>query len=85
MSLFFSFSSSLFFFFFIFFFIFVLFVFFLCLFSLSLSPCVSMCVVWCGTLKTPCVDSTRFPCVHSKRPRVAGIHGDVLNVHTEAC
>ena len=32
----------------------------------------------------PCVDSKASPCVRSKRPRGAGIHGDVLNVHTGA-
>ena len=68
--------------------------------AVCVSVCVSVCVVWCGTLKTPCVDSKRFPCVDSKRPRVCGqhahtcfnmcarvasIHGDVLNLHTEAC
>ena len=42
------------------------------------------CAVWCGTLKTPCVDSKTPPCVDSKRPRGASIHGDVLNLHTEA-
>ena len=69
-------------------------VFFLCLLSLSLSPCVGgvcvvvcvvvcvcvcLCgVVWCGTLKTPCVDSKRFPCVDSKRPRVCRQHAHML-------
>ena len=52
----------------------------LCLLSLSLSPCVGgvVCAVWCGTLKTPCVDSKRFPCVDSKRPRVCRQHAHML-------
>ena len=52
--------------------------------------------VWCGTLKAPCVDSRRLHVYIRNVPvyagntrtcskacaRVAGIHGDVLNVHT---
>ena len=35
---------------------------------------VVVCAVWCGTLKTPCVDSKTPPCVDSKRPRVCRQH-----------
>ena len=49
-----------------------------------------VCVV-CDTQKTPCVDSTRrrvyvqHVSVCTGRARGAGIHGDVLNVHTTTC
>ena len=36
------------------------------------------CAVWCGTLKTPCVDSKTPPCVDSKRPRVCRQHAHML-------
>ena len=62
---------------------------------------VCVCVmraVWCGTLKTPCVDSKRLHVYIRNVPvyagntrtcskacaRVAGIHWDVLNAHMEA-
>ena len=61
-------------------------VFFLCLclrvlvvcVSSCVSSCVFVCAVWCGTLKTPCVDSKRFPCVDSKRPRACRQHAHML-------
>ena len=37
-----------------------------------------VCAVWCGTLKTPFVDSKTPPCVHSKRPRVCRQHAHML-------
>ena len=61
--------------------------------------CGEVCAVWCGTLKTPCrrlknASVCRFKNVpvyagntrtcFSACARVAGIHGDVLNLHTEA-
>ena len=59
--------------------------------------CAVWCVVVCDTLKNPCVHSTRprvyvqyvSVCTGTTCKRVstcsrgAGIHGDVLNVHTE--
>ena len=61
--------------------------------------CVCRCLLWCGTLKTSVCAFNTSPCVRSKCPRVyrqhahmffscghvAGTHGDVLNVHTQAC
>ena len=60
--------------------------------------CVVCCVVCCVTLKNPVCAFKTLACVRSKRPRVyrqhahmfytcarvAGTHGDVLNVHTQA-
>ena len=39
---------------------------------------VCVCAVWCGTLKTPCVDPKTPPCVDSKRPRVCRQHAHML-------
>ena len=36
------------------------------------------CAVWCGTLKTPCVDSKTPPCADSKRLRVCPQHAHML-------
>ena len=62
--------------------------------------CVCVCgVVWCGTLKTPCVDSKRprvyrhhthmlkHMCAWCRytRGRFESRHGGVLNVHTVPC
>ena len=60
--------------------------------------CGVVCGAWCGTLKTPCVDTKRLHVYIRNVPmyagnthtcfstcvRGAGIHGDVLNLHTEA-
>ena len=43
------------------------------------------CAVWCGTLKTPCVDLKRSPCVHSKRPRVYRHHAHMLKSMRACC